>query len=483
MTQAQSGNRSEGLGVARNSAVLSAGNLVALAIAFGSTILITDQLGADRYGLLVGAQRFVGFFAVILYFGMHPLIVRASASGSQEVGSLLGTILLLRLLLGLLSALLVWIAAVTTDYLPDHGLLLFGVAFIQVPLAFGEAFTALCEGRERMGRVAWITLIRTLTTFLCICGAVFLEGDLGLFVVAYLVGAFSELGAALLLSRGVVSGLRLRVQLDRALSILRGAFPFVLIGLGYTALRGLDVVILARFSSIPEVSRYGAALNFIDLIVMFAVMVQRALLPVFSRLQLTSAASELASNSMSLSFAVLIPASAGLALLADSAVLLYPSGEYEAAAPVLIALCGALVWLGPSIVCATFLTGAGRLRPILSAYLVAVPVQGLVSLLLVADYAAVGVAIGTVVGNALMGVLLIRSARGLGMPVAYRVILRQLLATGVMALVVTATQGMLVVISVLVGFLTYAGALWMIAPAGSPERRLLADVVSGWRAK
>jgi O-antigen/teichoic acid export membrane protein len=481
VSEAQTRNRSEGVGVARNSALLGAGTIAALAIAFGSTILITDQLGEDRYGLLVGAQRFVGIFAVLVYFGMHPIVVRASATGSPELGALLGTILVLRSILGLISGLLLWITAVTTDYLPDHGLLLFGVAFIQVPLAFAEMFTALCEGRERMGRVAWITLARTLTTFLCISGAVLLDGDLGLFVAGYIVGSFVELGTALLLTRTIVPGLRLRVRVDRLLPILKEAVPFVLIGFGYTALRGLDVVILARFSTIPEVSRYGAALNFIDLITMLTVIVQRALLPVFSRLQLTSAANDLASNSISLSLAVLIPASAGLALLADSAVLLYPSGEFEAAAPVLFTLCGALVWIGPSIVCATFLTGAGRLRSILAAYMVAVPVQAAVSLLLVADQAAVGVAIGTVVGNALMGILLIRSARGLGMEIAYRVILRQVIATVLMALVVTATQGMLVVISVLVGFVIYVGALWAIAPVGSPERQLVADIVSRWR--
>jgi O-antigen/teichoic acid export membrane protein len=198
-------------------------------------------------------------------------------------------------------------------------------------------------------------------------------------------------------------------------------------------------------------------------------------------LQHTRAAGDLASNSLSLSFAVLLPCSAGLALLADSAVQLYPSGEFDSAAPVLVALCGALVWLGPSIVCATLLTGAGRLRAIIGAYAVAVPVQAGVCLLLVTEYAAVGVAIGTVVGNALMGSLLVRAARGLGMVVDYRAILRQLIATAGMSLIVFATWGMPVVLSVLAGFVTYAAALWMIAPADSPERRLAADLVARWR--
>ena len=357
----------------------------------------------------------------------------------------------------------------------------FAVAFIQVPAAFAEVFTAICEGHERMGRVAWVTLIRTLTTFLCICVAAHLDGDLGSFVAAYLVGGFAELGATLLLTRGVVPELRLRVRVARLLPILKEATPFLMIGLGATAMRGLDVMILTRFSSIPEVSRYGAALNFTDLITMLAILVQRALLPVFSRLQRTNTANDLASNSLSLSSGVLLPACTGLALLADSVVRLYPSGEYDAAGPVLAALCGALLCLAPSIVCASFLTGAGRLRAIMGAYLVAVPVQVSVSLLLVADHAAVGVAIGTLLGYATLTFILIGAARGLGMWIAYRVILRQVTATAVMALVVAATRSLPLAIPVLVGFVAYVGALWTIAPVESPERRLVAGVVSRWR--
>ena len=483
MTEGTSGSRSEGFGVARNSAFLAAGNLGALAIGFGTTLLVTDQLGAERYGLLVGAQRFVAFFAVVAYFGMHPLLVRASATRSEEVGALLGTVLLLRAGLGVLFGLLVALVAMTTGYLPNHRLLLFAVAFTQIPLAFAEAFTAVCEGRERMGRVAWVTLIRTLTILLCVGTAVVLHGGLGSFVAAYLVGGFAELAATLLLTRGVIPDLRLQVRLARLLPLFREAVPFVVIGLGYMALRGLDVMILTRFSTIPEVSRYGAALNFSELLAMLALLVQRALLPAFSRLKFTNTANDLASNSLALFSAVLIPACTGLALLADSVVRLYPSREYDAAAPVLRVLSGAIVFLGPSIVCATFLTGAGRLRVIMEAYAVAVPVQGAVSLLLVSDHAAVGVATGTLFGQATLSAFLLRASTGLGMRIAYPVILRQVVSAALMALVVAATRSLPIAVPVVVGSLTYAGALWVIAPLESPERRVLADLASRWRRR
>jgi O-antigen/teichoic acid export membrane protein len=475
---AVSGRRSEGFGVARNSAVLAAANIVALAIAFGTTLLITGQLGTDRYGLFIGAQRFVGFFAVFAYFGMHPLLVRATATRSEDAGVLLGTILVLRVALAGVFGLLVWIGAAATHFLPGHGWLLLGVAFVQIPLSLAEVLAAVCEGRERMGRVAWISLIRTLTTFLCICAAVLLDRDLGYFVAAYVVGAFAELAAAALFTRGVIPGLRLRVRFDRLMPILEAAVPFVVIGLGFAAIRSLDVVILARFSTIPEVSRYGAALNFTDMITMLAVLVQRALFPVFSRLQLTNAANDLASNSLSLSLAVLIPASVGLALLADSAVGLYPSGGFDAAAPVLMILCAGLVCLGPGVVCASFLTGAARLRPIIGAYAFALPVQGAASLLLVTEHAAVGVAIGTLLGYTTFTALLLRSACGLGIWIDHRMILRQLMATALMALVVAASRDLPFAIPVILGLVSYAGALGLIAPVDSPERHLVAALVS-----
>ena len=53
--------RVESLKVARHSAVLAVGNVVGLLLGFVTTILVTDILG-DHYGLLIGAQRFVGLF-------------------------------------------------------------------------------------------------------------------------------------------------------------------------------------------------------------------------------------------------------------------------------------------------------------------------------------------------------------------------------------------------------------------------------------
>ena len=85
------------------------------------------------------------------------------------------------------------------------------------------------------GRVALVTLIRTLTTFLCVSVAAFSDGSLWTFAAAYIVGGFAELVAAVSVTPAVISELRLRIQIARLLPLLKEAIPFVTIGLGYAA--------------------------------------------------------------------------------------------------------------------------------------------------------------------------------------------------------------------------------------------------------
>jgi len=100
MSAERSATRSEGLRIFRNSAILGVGSAAGMALGFVTTILVTDALG-EGYGLLLSAQRFVGFFTVIVDFGLATLLVRAVAAREDTVGSLTGTVVLLRCALGL----------------------------------------------------------------------------------------------------------------------------------------------------------------------------------------------------------------------------------------------------------------------------------------------------------------------------------------------------------------------------------------------
>ena len=79
------GQESEGRRVFKNAALLGAGHSLRFVMGFATTILITDQLGTD-YGLLIGAQRYVDFFRLIMLFGFNTLLIRGLAGREENAG-------------------------------------------------------------------------------------------------------------------------------------------------------------------------------------------------------------------------------------------------------------------------------------------------------------------------------------------------------------------------------------------------------------
>jgi O-antigen/teichoic acid export membrane protein len=446
-------------------------------LGFVTTILVTDLLG-NAYGLFLGAQRFVALFLVIAQFGLHPLLVRAIASRTAAPGPLIGTALALRGVLAPVFLLTIAIGVEAGGYLPDHRWLVWAFVGIELVGVVVETFLALCEGLERMGRSALVAMVRSALTAAGIVVVLMVGGGLPAVVAAYAVGRLVQLVVAVVLTRSAVGELRLSVIWARVPPMVREALPFIAIAYGYVWLRSLDIVFLTRLSTTAEAARYGAALNFFEVLVVAPHLVQRVLLPAFSRLEAGSGGAGMARNVIETFYLVLLPSVVGLVLLAPQAVALYPSGEFSAAAPVLQALAPALLFLPPVTVCASHLTAAGRLRQIIAAYGVALPLQVVANLLLIPRYGAVGAAMATVLAYGTLAAALVVASLGLGIRFPWASIGRQMLAAGLMGGCVFAINDLPVLIPVALGAIVYVAAVLLLAPSSSLERRLLTEVMA-----
>ena len=474
---------SEGRRLARNSVLLGAGDAAAMALGFATTILVTDQLGEDGYGLLLGAQRLVLFLLVIAQFGLYPLLVRGVASGRDEPGTILGTLLTLRVGLGAVYLAGVAVAAAAFDYMVDHRWLLYAVAGMELVGTVSQLIMGLCEGKERMGRSALIVLSRSIVLFVGVLWVAFTDGGLLAIAIVYGVGRCLELVVAVLLAPGAAPGIRLRVRKPDLFPTLRDAVPFVIVGLAFMAMRSIDVTMLTSLASVAETSRYGAALNFTDMLLIVPVLVQRALLPVFSRLQHSGGGTDVARDTIIVFSAVMVPAAIGLSLLSDTAVALYPSGEFAKSAAVLEILALPVLFYAPMNVCATFLTGAGRLWIIVACYALALPIQFAINLWLIDSHGAVGVAAGTAGAHLILAILLVGAVRPLGLRIPGASMARHALAAAVMAAVVFPLREQFLLLPVIAGGVTYGLVLLALTRPDHLERRLVADAWSRIRSR
>jgi len=466
---------SEGKRVFKNAALLGAGHSIRLVVGFATTILITDMLGT-KYGLLVGAQRYVDFFRLIMLFGLNTLLVRGIANRQEDPGTLLGSVIALRAMLGCVFVVVAMSSAVASSYLPDQQWLI----WVFVAVAWGyvgvETMTGYCEGFERMDRTAPMPVTRSLLMF---SGAAIVTwqgwGLVGIATV-FLITQFLQLGFIITLSRTLLRGSRLVVSRVRMGGLLREGPRYMAIGLAFAALRSMNIMILVRFAPTAETAMYGAALNFIDLLFMLPLLAQRAFLPVFSRSSGGEKAASIGTTGIYVFTAVLLPAATGLYMLADSAVALYPSGEFSAAAPVLRVLVIGIACTSMSSVCSTFLTGRGRVNAILRAYAFALPVQATLCCFGVAEGGAVAVARGTVAAQVVLAIGIVSAARASGLAIPWAGIARHLIASAVMAAAIAPLGEYFFAVPVLVGALVYPIVLLSICPAGSLERKLASNL-------
>jgi PST family polysaccharide transporter len=186
-------------------------------------------------------------------------------------------------------------------------------------------------------------------------------------------------------------------------------------------------------------------------------------------------------NSLHVIAALLFPAGVGLAVLADPILALYPSGEFGDAAAVLRVLGLWVVFLAPSYVGASFLTGAGRLGLMASVNLIAIALQGLLLALWVPRHGAVGAACAALAAFAVVAMVQLQACRLLGVRVPWAALLRAAAAALAMgALLWPLREGPLYG-SVPLGAAVYALLYFAMAPRDGLERRLLAEGRLLWR--
>ena len=194
---------------------------------------------------------------------------------------------------------------------------------------------------------------------------------------------------------------------------------------------------------------------------------QRALLPALSRLHVRGGAPGVARDTLVVAAGGLLPAGAGLALLAPEALALYPSGEFGGATETLRVLSASLLFVAPSMVCSTLLTGAGRIWTLVVCNLAALALQLVVDLALIPRLGAVGAAAGTVSSTAAAAALFTVACRPLGFRFPIGALLRQLVAVACMAPVVAMSGGLPLVFRIAAGAAVYGAAVAAWSGRGS----------------
>ncbi|MCD6099240.1 MAG: flippase [Candidatus Marinimicrobia bacterium] len=115
--------------VAKNTGVIFAGQLINMALNLIAMIWLARYLGEVKFGMFSFVIVFINFFAIAANFGMKPIIVREISRDIARARRILGTTIIIKFLLSIVSILLAYIVANLLGYSQELIILIVILAF------------------------------------------------------------------------------------------------------------------------------------------------------------------------------------------------------------------------------------------------------------------------------------------------------------------------------------------------------------------
>lgn len=320
--------------VARNSITPMALSLLNKLIDMAFAMLMLRLLGPKNAGDYQFAVTFIGYFEILVRYGLGTYITREVVRAPQQARRLLANALGLRGALWLASlpvmALLLAVYVLWTGLATDvvSAVALFSVAVFLGNVA--DAFSAVFYANERMEIPAFISTGTTLVKVTLGAAALLTGGGfVSLAAVSIVSNLFTVAILGLILRRDYVHP-TVQFEREQVAGMARESFPLMVNHLLATVFFQVDVLLLQPMRGSVEVGYYGAAYRYIrglDIIPGYFTM---ALFPVMARYAHSARDSLQRAYRLSvrLLFLVSLPLAVGTTMIAPELILLLAGHSY-----------------------------------------------------------------------------------------------------------------------------------------------------------
>jgi len=341
--------------IAKNTAVPTAASLVNKALDLVFAIILARTLGPEDLGRYTWVVLVVGYFDILVNFGLGILIARQVARDAASTTRYMGAALIARVALWVLS--LGFSLLIAGPLAGPLGITAeMGTALVVFTVGIGVSnlsgvCSAVFNGREMMEYPALVTVLTTVLK-LGLGAAVLLlgHGIVGVAFVSIAVNLVS--GAVLVVLLLLVLG-RLRPLTDPgfALDVGRSSYPLMINNLLATVFFRIDGLILRANAGDAALGWYGMAYKFIDGLTILPTNVTLALFPILSRLAIDTASPGSASSlarttqlALKVLLALAFPIAVGTTFLAEPIIRTLAGEDYLPHSAITLQI---LIWFLP----------------------------------------------------------------------------------------------------------------------------------------
>ncbi|MDF1546510.1 MAG: polysaccharide biosynthesis C-terminal domain-containing protein, partial [Bacteroidales bacterium] len=379
---------------------------------FAIDVSIQNRVGANQYGLYFSLFSFSLLFNILADLGITNYNNRNIAQNHHLIAQQVGRILPVKLLLGLIYAMLTIIAAFLIGYSSIQVKLLIWLSVNQIIISTTQYLRSNISGLQLFKTDSLISISDKF--FLIIICSYLLWWNVGrVFKIEWLIYAQTiAYGSSMVIALIVVlknsEKISFRFNIRKASNTLRKSFPFAILLFLMVLYTRIDAVMLERLlpDGKMQAGIYAQAFRILDALSMFAFLFASILLPLFAKMIKQNLDIK---ETLGHSFALLMIPSVGLL-----AVLYFYAGNFmqtlyhqhvKESSEVLQLLLIGFIGICASYIFGTLLTAAGHLKVLNRIALAAVLLNIVLNALLIPTYGPLGAAFSSMLTQVLMGVL------------------------------------------------------------------------------
>ncbi len=245
-------------------------------------IYIARVLGATEYGKFTFALAFVSLFVVLFDFGLSDILTREFSKDKTREKEF-PAVLSLKVLLGLISIILIFITSffITSD--PEIQKIIWILAFFTFISQIPEIFYAFFRARQKMEYESWANILQVLLVVGGGFFVIFNFPSIKNISYSYLFASLAALIPFLLFFHFRVLSLRFSFKTDIWKNFLAMSWPLALISTLGMLYSYIDSIMMGGWNLITETGWYNAALKIINVVFVPQAIISLVFYPTISR--------------------------------------------------------------------------------------------------------------------------------------------------------------------------------------------------------
>jgi O-antigen/teichoic acid export membrane protein len=457
----------------RNTGFITAGTIALKAINFLFGVYVVRTLGDMRFGQYSIVLAFVGIFSIFAELGMSQYVMREMARDRSKIRVYFWNLVALRVILALIGMIIIPLAGLGIGYSEEiiFGILVYTSSFILA--AFSVPLGSVLAADERLGINTIANIVGQLTFI--VLGSIFLYT--GMSFIWLIIANLLSLIPRIIISIWTIRRLHvsdLPFQLDPKLwpHIIRSGIPFGIVSLMLMIALSIDTVMLSWFTTEETVGFYNVSYNLVIAMMVFFGGFKEAIVPSLSKVYVKdpTQVEKWYYHSVKMIAIISIPITVGGFLIAYPLIrFLYTDAFLPSALGLQI-----LIWDVPLLMFAGF---CGNITTIIGAERSAARINTIntaanvvLNLIFIPLYGLIGAAVVTVLTDLISSIqfhFLLR--KRLNLPDIKTVVLRVILAAGLMAIPVWMVLDYHVFVPMAVGAIVYFVLIIAFRVVGNQE--------------